>query len=231
MRALTIVLFTTLIFAAGCSGGTVPSTPRATNTPRPVTAAPTQAPTVEPTAEPTPAPTAESALPQGITALDQVVSDFTLTNHKGEEMHLSDLQGKLVVMSFGYTHCPGVCPITLAQFGRVRNLLGEDAAQVQFVFVSVDGARDTPERLAQYLPVFNADILGLTGEDATVRAIISEYGGEYTLNNAGGLRENYTVDHTASKFLIDADGHWRRTYSYNLAPDVIAADIQALLRN
>ncbi len=129
MRALTIILFAALMFAAGCSGGAAPSTPRATNTPRPATAAPTQAPTVEPTAE----PTAESALPQGITALDQVVTDFTLTNHKGEEMHLSDLQGKLVVMSFGYTHCPDVCPITLAQFGRVRNLLGEDAAQVQFV--------------------------------------------------------------------------------------------------
>ena len=92
-------------------------------------------------------------------------------------------------------------------------------------------SRDTPERLAQYLPVFNADILGLTGDDAVIRTIISEYGGEYTLNNAGGLRENYTVDHTASKFLIDANGHWRRTYGYNLAPDVIAADIQSLLAN
>lgn len=237
MRALMSFVFAALIFAAGCSGGASSSTSRATSTPRPATVAPTdeptQAPTVAPTDEPIPtqAPAAESALPQGITALDQVVTDFTLTNHKGEEMHLSDLQGKLVVMSFGYTHCPDICPITLAQFGRVRNLLGEDAAQVQFVFVSVDGARDTPERLAQYLPVFNADILGLTGEDATVRAIISEYGGEYTINNAGGLRENYTVDHTASKFLIDADGHWRRTYSYNLAPDVIAADIQSLLAN
>ncbi len=226
MKLFVSMVFAALIFTAGCSGG-ASTAPRATNTPRPATAIPTQAPTLEPTA----APTDSAALPEGVTALDQIVSDFTLINQKGEETRLSDLQGKLTVLSFGYTHCPDVCPITLAQFGRVRNLLGEDAAQVQFVFISVDGARDTPERLAQYLPVFNADILGLTGEDAVIRTIISEYGGEYTLNNAGGLRENYTVDHTASKFLIDADGHWRRIYGYNLAPDVIAADIQSLLSN
>lgn len=225
-KLLVSMLFAALMFTAGCSGG-ASTTPRATNTPRPATSVPTQAPTPEPTA----APADSAALAEGITALDQVVSDFTLVNQKGEETRLSDLQGKLIVLSFGYTHCPDVCPITLAQFGRVRNLLGEDAEQVQFVFISVDGTRDTPERLAQYLPVFNADILGLTGDDAVIRTIISEYGGEYTLNNAGGLRENYTVDHTASKFLIDANGHWRRTYGYNLAPDVIAADIQSLLAN
>lgn len=158
-KLLVSMLFAALMFTAGCSGG-ASTTPRATNTPRPATSVPTQAPTPEPTA----APADSAALAEGITALDQVVSDFTLVNQKGEETRLSDLQGKLIVLSFGYTHCPDVCPITLAQFGRVRNLLGEDAEQVQFVFISVDGTRDTPERLAQYLPVFNADCHIVSGQ-------------------------------------------------------------------
>lgn len=234
-RAVLLTLLAALIVAAGCTGGTGPSAtrrPAATATPRP-TQAPTDAPTDVPAESPTQAPADESALPEGITVIDppQAMTDFTLTNHKGEAMKLSDLRGKTLVVSFGYTNCPDVCPITLAQFGRVRSLLGDDAEKVQFVFISVDGTRDTPERLAGYLPVFNADILGLMGDDDAVRAVISEYGGDYTLNNAGGLRENYTVDHTASKFLLDEEGRWQRTYGYNLAPDVIAADIKTLLSN
>lgn len=173
----------------------------------------------------------EAPLAEGVMDVNppREIDAFTLTNHQGNPTTLDDLRGKLTLLSFGYTHCPDVCPVTLAHFRQVRELLGEDVARVNFVFISVDGKRDTPERLAAYLPNFRADIIGLTGDEATMRTIIGEFEGQFIINDAGGLRENYTVDHTASSFLLDTSGKWRRTYVYNTPSDIIANDIRRVM--
>lgn len=171
-------------------------------------------------------------LPEGVVNIDPgiPIPDFTLINQFGEFARLSDFQGKFTVVFFGYTHCPDVCPVTLAQMRRVQEMLGEDAAQVNFVFISVDGERDTPERLLQYLANFRGNFIGLTGEEDTVRTIIGAFNGVFEINNPGGMLENYTVDHTASTFLLDKKGNWRRTYAYNTSPEIIVPDIQKFLK-
>ncbi len=171
-------------------------------------------------------------LPDGVMSINPAVAitDFTLVNQFGELARLSDFRGKLTVLFFGYTHCPDVCPVTLAQMRRVQEMLGTDAEKVNFVFISVDGERDTPERLLQYLANFRANFVGLTGEEATIRTVIEAFNGVYEINNPGGMLEDYTVDHTASTFLLDAEGNWQRTYAYNTAPEIIAPDIQIFLK-
>lgn len=183
------------------------------------------APAAAPTAAPTDAPTE-------VTIIDppRVMADFTLTDAAGQTVQLSDLKGKTALLAFGYTHCPDVCPITLARFKQIKEKLGDQAAEVRLVWISVDGARDTPERIGQYISMFDPAIMGLTGDSETVRTIITEYGGLFQINNAGGMKkDNYTVDHTASHFLLDPEGRWIRTYAYASAVDTIVADIQNLL--
>jgi protein SCO1/2 len=179
-----------------------------------------------------PAATPTAAGPADITVINppKANADFMLTDQTGEIFHLSDLKGKIVLMAFGYTHCPDVCPITLARFKQIKEKLGADADRLAFMWVSVDGKRDTPARIAQYIAMFDPAFIALTGESETVREIITEYGGVFVINDSAGLRkENYTVDHTASHFLLDADGRWIRTYSYGAPVDTIVADLQKLL--
>ncbi len=156
------------------------------------------------------------------------VADFTLTSHTGESFRLSDLQGKVVMLFFGYTNCPDVCPTTLAEFKRVKTLLGDDADQVAFVFISVDGARDTPERLAAYVHAFDPNFIGLTGEDAEIRAVGQDYGIFFQRVNYDNP-DNYLVDHTASSFVIDQEGRWRIKFTYQSDPVGMVAQIRHLL--
>lgn len=204
------LLFVTLVIAA--CGGTASSVS-------------TPTPTVEPTQE------ISKPGVEGIRVIDPPikVSDFTLTNQTGAESHLRDFKGNLVLFAFGYTHCPDVCPVTLARFKQIKDRLGDAAEKVTVVFISVDGFRDTPERLNEYLKIFDPAFVGLTGTEEIIRVIISEYGGDFIINDTEGLRKNYTVDHTASSFLLDADGQWIRTYQYNMDPDVVVADILNIL--
>jgi protein SCO1/2 len=157
------------------------------------------------------------------------ISSYPLVNHSGEAAKISDFNGRMTLLAFGYTHCPDVCPITLAHFKQVKAELGDKADQVNFVFISVDGARDTPERLKDYLGVFDTSFIGLTGEDATLHKVIAEFNGKFILDNAGGTKADYTVQHTAGSFLVDSNGEWTRQYAYALDPKIIAQDIQRVL--
>lgn len=174
---------------------------------------------------------AATPTPETVSIVDPPVqiADFTLTDQNGKSAHLSDYSGKLVLLAFGYTHCPDVCPVTLAHFKIVKTILGAQADKVAFLFISVDGKRDTPERLNEYIPAFDSTFVGMMGADVTVRQIITEFGGTYTLNDGGGLRIDYTVDHTAASFALDGTGKWIRKYAYGTEPEVIAADLQNLL--
>jgi protein SCO1/2 len=169
---------------------------------------------------------------QDVTVINppKAMTDFMLTDQAGEMAHLSDFKGKYVLMAFGYTHCPDVCPVTLARFKQIKEKLGDQRDKVAFVWISVDGARDTPERIKQYLSMFDPEFHGLTGDSEYVRTVITGYGGLFQINNAGGLKkDDYTVDHTASHFLMDAEGRWIRTYAYASKVDTIVADLLRLL--
>jgi protein SCO1/2 len=159
------------------------------------------------------------------------VEDFTLTSHRGEPISLSDLRGNLVLMTFGYTHCPDICPITINEFKNIQQELEDDADEVRFVFVSVDGQRDTPQTIADFFRVRRIDegFIGLTGEDDVLQRMKVDYGVDYKLNEP---REDgyYLVDHTAGSFLLDREGRWVVRYTYGTEPDVIIEDIREMLR-
>ncbi len=152
-----------------------------------------------------------------------------LTSQDGTPISVVDLAGDYVLISIGYTHCPDVCPLNLANYKQIKKLLGEDESEVSFVFVSVDGNRDTPERLKQYIGMFDSEFIGLTGNTSAVDAFIKPYGGTYVINNYGGLRDNYTVDHTATLFLLNPEGKLVRGYSYGIDYTLIAEDLNSLL--
>jgi len=157
------------------------------------------------------------------------VGDFTLTSHTGDPLTRSDLQGKVVLLFFGYTHCPDVCPITLSDFKRVKANLGDEAAQVAFVFVSVDGERDTPQRLAEYVGAFDPDFIGLTGDEAAIKPITQDYSVFYQRESYDD--PNYLVTHTASTFVLDRQGRLHIIYPYATDPALVADGVRRLLRD
>lgn len=175
-----------------------------------------------------PAPTA-TPLPGTVLEPPRPMTDFTLTDHTGAPFSLSDLNGRPALVFFGFTNCPDICPATLAEFKRVQTLLGDDASEVAFVFVSVDGARDTPERLAQYVGAFDPAFIGLTGDDSAIRPIADEFGAYYQAVSVEGSETDYLVDHTASTFAIDREGRLAIVFSYGTPPDAIAQRLRALL--
>lgn len=168
----------------------------------------------------------------GITRYEpsRTLENILMTNQKGDQFSWSSLQGDYVLVSFGYTNCPDICPLNLANYKQIKRLLDQKSEQVSFVFVTVDGKRDTPARLMQYIGAFDSEFIGLTSDKATVDKLIKQYNGSYQINDYGGLRENYTVDHTATLFLLDQQGNWLRSYSYGMDYEQIAQDINSLLQ-
>ncbi|GAB4518025.1 MAG: hypothetical protein OHK0046_25260 [Anaerolineae bacterium] len=158
------------------------------------------------------------------------VMDFTFTSHTGDPLSLSDLRGKPVLLYFGYTGCPDVCPMTIFDMDEARALLGADGDKVAYLFVSVDPVRDQPERLARYFETRSvADyMLGMVGEAATLRQISPDYG---LFFEAQAPQENgyYTVDHTASLFLLDAQGRLSHIFAFGTEPEVIAETLREQL--
>lgn len=156
------------------------------------------------------------------------VTDFTLTNQDGQPVRLSDYRGKLVVLFFGYTHCPDVCPTTLARLNRVMRELGDEAKGLQVLFVSVDPERDTPARLKQFLSHFNSAFVGLTGQAEEVAAVNMAFG-VYVKKEEVGSAAGYLVTHTARIYVIDRQGRLVLTFPADAAVQDIAADLRYLL--
>ena len=155
--------------------------------------------------------------------------DFQLTDHNGKPRALADYRGKVVVLFFGYTQCPDVCPTTLAELAEVMKRLGPDAERVQVLFVTVDPARDTPELLSKYVPAFDPRFSGLYGDaDATLRTT-KEFKVIYQ-KQPGQQPGAYTVDHSAGTFIFDPNGKLRVYVGYGQGPDVFAHDIRELLK-
>jgi protein SCO1 len=156
--------------------------------------------------------------------------DFTLTSQYNEPISLSDLTGKPTLFTFGFTHCPDVCPLTLGEMRVIHEALGAKADALNFVLISVDGERDTPNILRDYFALLNVDmfLIGMTGAPNSVRELSAAYGVEFIYNEADE-NGNYDVSHTAGMFLLDANQNWIRRYRYGTLAQVIAADIEPLL--
>jgi protein SCO1 len=155
--------------------------------------------------------------------------DFKLTDHNGKPRTLADFRGKVVVMFFGYTQCPDVCPTTLSDLTAALQKLGADAERVQVLFVTIDPERDTPELLSHYVPAFNPTFLGLSGDAAATAATAREFKVLYQ-KQPGSTPDSYSMDHSAGTFIFDSQGRLRLFVSQGQGPEVFAHDIRELLR-
>jgi protein SCO1/2 len=159
--------------------------------------------------------------------------DVTLASPEGP-VQMGDFAGDLVVLNFGYTSCPDVCPATLARLARAKRLLGADGDGVQVVFVSLDPERDRPERAAGYAATFDSSFVGLSGTPEQIADAAAAYGVFY--EKAGGAdgaavsEAGYLVDHTATVFVLDGEGRPRLLWSFGTDAEAMAADLRALLR-
>ncbi|MCY4072513.1 MAG: SCO family protein [Chloroflexi bacterium] len=155
--------------------------------------------------------------------------DFTLRDQSNKSVSLVDLRDNFVLITFGYTNCPDVCPLTLNEFRSIRESLGSSSEEVAFLFISVDGERDTPEALRSYFALRELDgIIGLSGEEEAVRALGLDYGLSFEMTKPD-KRGGYLVNHTAGSFLLDRNGRWIRRYQFGLPPGRIVADLEELL--
>jgi len=153
---------------------------------------------------------------------------LSLTDHTGKLRSMSDFKGKVVVLFFGYTHCPDVCPTTMSDLKQTMKLLGDKASDVQVLFVTVDPERDTQEVLAQFVPGFDARFIGLRGTVAEVAANLSEYK-VYAAKVSEPGKSGYTMDHSAGMYVFDKNGAPRIYLGYGEKPTNIAHDLQLLL--
>jgi len=155
--------------------------------------------------------------------------EFTLTDADGRTRTLADYRGKAVVVFFGYTQCPDVCPTTLAALAEAMKLLGPDADRVQVLFVTVDPDRDTPELLKAYVPAFDPRFVGLRGDAKALEAVAKEFRIVYQ-KTPGATPTTYTVDHSAGTFLYDPQGRLRVYIGHGQAPDAFVHDLRELLK-
>jgi protein SCO1 len=158
------------------------------------------------------------------------LADFALTSQTGAPVRLSDLRGRAVLLFFGFTNCPDVCPLTLGEFKAAKRLLGAEAERTAFVFVSVDGERDNAERLRAYVGAFDPAFIGLQGDAATLDRIAPEFDLVYRKQDSGGSG-GYAMAHTATSFLIDPAGRLRVVFPYGTPAEALATDIRAFLAN
>jgi protein SCO1 len=155
--------------------------------------------------------------------------DFALDDHTGKLRTLADFRGRVVVMFFGFTHCPDVCPTTLAELAAAVKELGTDGDKVQVLLVTVDPERDTPQVLSQYVTAFNPRFLALRGTAEETARVAKEFKIIYQ-KVAGARPDSYTMDHSAGTFIFDRQGRLRLYVNYGRGPEVFAHDIALLLK-
>jgi protein SCO1 len=162
-----------------------------------------------------------------VTGLDYA-KDFAMTDHTGKMRTLADFKGKAVVVFFGYTQCPDVCPTTMAEMASVMQQLGPLADRVQVLFVTVDPERDTPELLSKYVPAFDPRFLGLVGDKEATEKMAKEFR-VFFQKVQGKEPGSYTMDHTAGSYVFDAQGRLRLFVRHGQGAEPIAHDLKLLL--
>ena len=155
--------------------------------------------------------------------------NFELTDHNGVIRHLGDFKGKVVVLFFGYTQCPDVCPTSMAELAQVKRLLGKDGERLQGLFVTVDPARDTPEVLKGYMANFDPTFLALYATPDTLAQLAKDYKAYYKKVD-GSTPTSYTMDHSAGSYVYDTQGRLRLFTRYGTGPRVLAGDIAQLFK-
>jgi protein SCO1/2 len=155
--------------------------------------------------------------------------DFRLTDFNGKPRALADFRGKVVVVFFGYTQCPDVCPTTLTDMAEVKKRLGPDGDKLQVIFVTLDPDRDTPQVLSQYVPAFDPAFIGLYGTRDETAAVAKEFKVFYQ-KVPGKTATSYTLDHTAGSYVFDREGRLRLFLRHAGAVDPIVEDLGKLVR-
>jgi protein SCO1/2 len=174
-----------------------------------------------------PAPAAdEGALRAGVFDPPRAAPDFRLRGSDGTELTLSRYRGKVVIVGFGFSTCPDVCPTTLSTLAQARRRLGADAEHLQIVYITVDPERDDAERLRKYLAAFDPTFVGGTGSAEALAAVRREYGIAATRQEVGA---DYGIRHSSFTYLIDRDGNLRALMPYGQPPDDYVHDVRILL--
>jgi len=166
------------------------------------------------------------------TAIDITGADyakgFSLTDHNGQTRTLQDFQGKIVMMFFGYTQCPDVCPTSMVEMAQIKQLLGKDGDRIQCLFVTIDPERDKPEMLKEYMAAFDPTFLALVPTPDQLAVLAKDYKVYYKKVD-GPTPTSYTMDHTAGSYVYDTRGKLRLFTRYGTKPELTAADIKQLL--
>ena len=155
--------------------------------------------------------------------------DFALNDSSGGKRTLADFRGKAVVVFFGFTHCPDVCPTALTTVAEAKRQLGPDAARVQGIFITIDPERDTPELIGRYASAFDPGFIGLSGDAEATARVAKEFKVLYQ-KSPGATPASYTMDHSAGLFVFDPRGRLRLFASHGRGADALAHDLRELLR-
>lgn len=155
--------------------------------------------------------------------------DFTLTNVNGETVSLSDYKDEIVLLYFGYTFCPDICPTTLSELSKVQRELDDAGEKIQVLMVTVDPERDTPEKLNQYVSHFHPDFVGFSGTKEEIDKAGEGYGIYYE-RHEGTEATGYLVDHTARVFVVDPEGNYQLSFSYGTPVEDIVHDLRMIMR-
>jgi protein SCO1/2 len=157
------------------------------------------------------------------------IKDFTLQTTNQQEFRLSDQRGKLVLLFFGYTNCPDVCPITLGSFKQVHERLGADAQNVVFVMITADPERDTPDKVSDYVSRFSPEFIGLSGSLSALQSVWEELG-VYVEKQDTGSAAGYLVSHTSSVLVLNEQGDLFMTFPYGTDVIDMTNDLRQLLK-
>jgi protein SCO1 len=155
--------------------------------------------------------------------------DFELTDHNGQVRHLKDFSGKVVIMFFGFTQCPDMCPTTMLELAEIKKNLGKDGDRLQALFVTVDPERDTPEILKAYMTNFDPTFLALTTTPEKLAELAKDYK-VYYKKVPGKTPTSYTMDHSAGSYVYDTEGQLRLFTRYGTGAAALTQDIQQLLK-
>lgn len=162
---------------------------------------------------------------------DDIGGDFSLTDHNGQHFALKQLRGKVVLLFFGYTYCPDICPTELASMAKLTRSLGARKNKVQVLFISVDPARDSPEQLKAYVRFFSKDLVGLSGSEAEIEAVKDAYHVQSRVFREDENDENYSIDHSANLYVLDQQGKLVNIVPYGFPLMHVEEIVYALLEN